>query len=84
MIPAAMKTKRMQFALFTLPLISTLFVALPVAARNELNDKIDSNIQDWLGTYKHLHQNPELSTEEKETAALVTAQLKKLGYEVAP
>ena len=59
-------------------------VSLPVAAQNNLDSKIDSNINDWVGTYKHLHAHPELSKEEKETSALVTSQLKKFGYEVTP
>ena len=29
--------------------------------------------------YKHLHANPELSTQEKETAALVASELRKLS-----
>ena len=59
-----------------------LSAGLPLAAQNALDQKIDSNIQDWVGTYKHLHENPELSMQEKETSALVAAALKKLGYEV--
>jgi len=59
-----------------------LGMAMPVAAQSALNDKIDSNIQDWVGTYKHLHENPELSTEEKETSALLASELKRMGYEV--
>ena len=55
---------------------------LPAAAQNSVDDRIDSNISDWVGTYKYLHEHPELSTEEKETSALVAAQLKKMGYEV--
>lgn len=57
-------------------------ITLPVAAQGGLNEKIDSNIQDWVGTYKHLHENPELSTQEKETSALLASALKKMGYEV--
>jgi amidohydrolase len=80
MIPPVTISKRLLFAL--LPL--TLLLAFPAMAQEQssLDDKIDSNIQDWLGTYKHLHEHPELSTQEKETSALVAAQLKKLGYEV--
>jgi amidohydrolase len=63
-------------------LIFTPLLAVPARAQTGLDDKIDSNIQDWLGTYKHLHENPELSTQEKETSALIAAHLKKLGYEV--
>jgi amidohydrolase len=51
-------------------------------AQSDLDQKIDSNIQDWVGTYKHFHEHPELSTQEKETSALVASTLKKLGYEV--
>ncbi len=54
----------------------------PGAAQSDLDEKIDSNIGDWVGTYKHFHANPELSTQEKETSALVAGTLRKLGYEV--
>jgi hippurate hydrolase len=59
-------------------------VSLPAAPQDDLDAKIDSNINDWVGTYKHLHTHPELSKEEKETSALVASQLKKFGYEVTP
>jgi amidohydrolase len=51
-------------------------------AQSELDDKIDRNVADLLGTYKHLHENPELSTQEKETSAFIASALKKYGYEV--
>ena len=39
----------------------TFLLARPAEAQqSKLNDKIDSNIQDWLGTHKQLHENPEL------------------------
>lgn len=57
-------------------------MAIPAAGQSNLDDKIDSNIADWVGTYKYLHEHPELSTEEKETSALVASQLKKMGYQV--
>ena len=59
-----------------------LAMGIPAAAQDDLDQRIDRNINDWVGTYKHLHEHPELSTEEKETSALIAAQLKKLGYEV--
>jgi len=62
--------------------VLALGMSLPAAAQSSLDDQIDKNIQDWVGTYKHLHQNPELSTQEKETSALIAGQLKKLGYDV--
>ena len=57
-------------------------MGIPAAAQSKLDEKIDSNINDWVGTYKFLHEHPELSTEEKETSALVASQLKKMGYQV--
>ncbi|HKM67102.1 MAG TPA: amidohydrolase [Candidatus Acidoferrum sp.] len=59
-----------------------LAMGLPAAAQSNLDEKIDQNINDWVGTYKYLHEHPELSTEEKETSAIVASQLKKIGYEV--
>ena len=59
-----------------------LFTSLPAAAQNDLDQQIEKNIDDWVGTYKHLHENPELSTQEKETSALIAGQLRKFGYEV--
>ena len=32
--------------------------------------------------YKTRHENPEISLEEKETAATLTAELQKIGFEV--
>jgi hippurate hydrolase len=58
-----------------------LAMVWPATAQGDLDQKIDSNIDDWVGTYKHFHANPELSTEEKETSALVASTLRKLGYE---
>ena len=63
-------------------LAGVLSGAVPIAAQNQLDEKVDSNIADWVGTYKHLHSNPELSTQEKETSALIADSLRKLGYDV--
>lgn len=61
---------------------AVLVLGIPVRAQSDLDQKIDSNIADWVGTYEHFHANPELSTEEKETSALVAGTLRRLGYEV--
>ncbi|HEY2119581.1 MAG TPA: amidohydrolase [Candidatus Acidoferrum sp.] len=63
-------------------LVCTSVCGLSIRAQSDLDEKIDKNITDWVGTYKHLHENPELSTQEKETSALLAGQLKKLGYEL--
>lgn len=62
--------------------VGILAMVRPATAQSDLDQKIDSNIEDWVGTYKHFHANPELSTQEKETSALVASSLRKLGYEV--
>ena len=59
-----------------------LGTTLPAAAQSELDQRIDKNMDGWVSTYKHLHENPELSTQERETSALVAGELRKLGYEV--
>lgn len=59
-----------------------LGIAMPALAQNELDQKIDKNIDGWMSTYKHLHESPELSMQEKETSALIAGELRKYGYEV--
>ena len=73
---------RRAMAKLLMSFLLALLAACCVRAQNELDDKIDRNVADWLGTYKHLHEHPELSTQEKETSALVASALKKYGYEV--
>lgn len=59
-----------------------LLITLPAVAQSDLDQQIDKNIDDWVGTYKHLHENPELSMQEKDTSALLAGQLRRFGYEV--
>jgi len=66
----------------TLAAIACFGLAGPLMAQDNLDQKIDANIQDWVGTYQHLHQYPELSTQEKETSAYIAAALKRMGYDV--
>jgi amidohydrolase len=51
-------------------------------AQGSVDRTIDQNIQGWIAAYKHFHENPELSTREKETSALLARELRKLGYQV--
>jgi len=66
--------------------ITGLAILLPATpslrAQNDLNQRIDKELPSLLSTYKHLHENPELSMQEKETSALLAGQLRTLGYEV--
>src|SRR5262245_50537975 len=40
------------------------------------------HLEELVTLYRHFHTHPELSFEEKETAARVAAEWKKSGYEV--
>ena len=50
-----------------------------------MNERVKTLIEKYkdevVKHYHHLHQNPELSGEEKETAAYIAAELKKMGLE---
>lgn len=56
--------------------------ATPLCAQGDLDRGVEKQLGGLLQTYKHLHEHPELSSEEKETSALVAAELGKLGYQV--
>src|SRR3984957_11349285 len=60
-----------------------IFCAGPVLrAQTNLDQRIDKQTDSLVAIYKHIHQNPELSTEEKETSALLAGELRRLGFEV--
>ena len=70
------------FAVFTLAA-----AALPLAAQNsvsaaDLSATVAQQLPALMETYKHLHENPELSKQEVRTAAFVAEELRKLGYTV--
>ena len=70
--------------------IRTLFISLaaalsfsaPLLAQSELDQDISKQEDSLLATYKQIHGHPELSTQEKETSALLAAELRKAGYQV--
>lgn len=45
---------------------------------NESHD-LESKVIEWR---RHIHQNPELSNQEHETAALIAKELKQLGFDI--
>jgi hippurate hydrolase len=49
---------------------------------DEINSKIDDDLAYLVSFYKHRHQHPEISLQEKETAAELAAELRKVGFEV--
>ncbi|MGA2098728.1 MAG: amidohydrolase [Candidatus Acidiferrum sp.] len=65
-----------------LPTAAILCLSTPLTAQNDLDQRINQEAPALLATYKHLHENPELSTQEKETSALIASELRRLGYEV--
>jgi len=60
--------------------------AQPPAALSErtaaITKKIDAELSDLENLYKHLHSHPELSLQERETAARMAKELSGLGFEV--
>ena len=62
-------------------------MALPLAAQSaadaaDLAASAQKQLPVLTETYKHLHENPELSGHEVQTAAFIAGELKKLGYTV--
>lgn len=63
-------------------LIVSFFLLLGSGSAAEVDAVIDSEITGLLEIYKYLHAHPELSYQEKETAAYLADQLRDLGFEV--
>jgi len=64
--------------------LAMLLVLPPVglAAQAPLEKIVDEELASLLATYQYFHSHPELSYEEKETAARVADELRQLGFEV--
>ncbi|WP_106565736.1 amidohydrolase [Cecembia rubra] len=62
-------------------LISFLMVQFTATAQT-VDAFIEKIYPELERLYKHLHQNPELSLQEKETSARIAKELRSLGYEV--
>ena len=62
--------------------LAVLCGAMPLFAQSDLDQRVGKEMDSLVATYKHLHENPELSTLEKESSALIAAELRKLGYDV--
>jgi amidohydrolase len=63
-------------------LAATLGSSNSLLAQSDLDQRLGKEMDSLVATYKHLHENPELSTQEKESSAIVAAELRKLGYDV--
>jgi hippurate hydrolase len=53
-----------------------------LSAQEPLEPMVDAELPWLLATYRHFHSHPELSYEEKETAAHVADELRQMGFEV--
>ena len=58
------------------------FAAGGARAQSRLAPLVERELPALVSTYKLLHASPELSHQEKQTAALVARELRALGYEV--
>src|SRR6266852_394268 len=76
-----MRTALMKYVLGVLLCgLAVLSIAMPLAAQGDLDQRVGKEMDSLVATYKHLHENPELSTQEKESSALTSVELRKLGY----
>lgn len=74
-----MKTLLSVFLLFS---CSYPILAQSPQAIQQVEALTAQNYPELDALYKHLHQNPELSLQEEKSAALMAAELKKLGFQV--
>src|SRR5260370_41200666 len=73
----------MKYALgVPLSCLAVLGAATSLPAQNDLDQRVGKEMDSLVATYKHLHENPELSTQEKESSALIATELRKLAYDV--
>jgi len=68
--------------LIGLILISTLAMAQEQKALSEIENIINKDYKVYYNLYTYLHQNPELSFQEKNTSKRIAEELKKAGFKV--
>ena len=70
---------RSSILLLPLVLLASGFILLSPAVHK---DKIDADVDYLVDLYKSIHQQPELSLQEKETSKKLAGELRKVGFEV--
>jgi len=70
------------FAVFALSTVTLPLASQTPAKPADLAASAQQQLPALTETYKHLHENPELSKQEIQTAAFVAGELRKLGYTV--
>ncbi|MET0402589.1 MAG: amidohydrolase, partial [Cystobacter sp.] len=78
MTPAPRSLRLSPRALFS---AASLFLALPAVA-DPLADQVKADLPGLMGLYRELHANPELSLQEKATAARMASEVNALGFTV--
>ncbi len=74
---------RYRFALAGVCLLTLLCVPVVFAQKDAaLEAGVDRQMPELTATYRHLHQNPELSHHEEKTSAYLAEQLRRAGYTV--
>jgi len=72
----------MKVALLSTSLVMALFLSASGSGDESLDARIDKALPAFIELYKTLHANPELSFQERQTAKLIAARLRSLGYTV--
>jgi len=67
---------------FTILIIAALISVQHTTMAQTVDAFIEKIYPELDALYKHLHQNPELSLQEKETSARIAQELRSIGYEV--
>jgi metal-dependent amidase/aminoacylase/carboxypeptidase family protein len=68
--------------------VSLLIVMVPSIGRygawaqSDRDGPVDKQLDSLVAIYKQLHANPELSTQEEQTSALIAKELRTAGFEV--
>jgi hippurate hydrolase len=74
-----------RFRQFGKPFFALVFAATmvqPLTAAESISDWVDSHSKPLVELYKSLHQSPELSYQEEQTAAKMAGRLRDLGFDV--
>ena len=72
----------MRYALFLVFLLSCTAFNTPIGDPPTQAEIIKEDLPFLVDFYKNIHQNPEISLREKETAAALAKELKTIGFEV--
>jgi amidohydrolase len=64
------------------PLVLFALSMSTLASAQDIPSLVNSELPQLVATYKQLHQNPELSHQEKQSSAVVADALRKAGYAV--